>query len=161
MKYTVIDNFLEKEDFLNVKNQIVLSDNFPWYVTRDVTGEGDDDYYLTHLFYKQYMPNSSLYDLLKPLIEKIKPQAIIRIKANFYPTTLKLVKHNYHTDFGIVHKGCIFYLNSNDGKTIFKDGTEIDSIENRLLIFEPHIEHRSTTCTNDPVGRFNINFNYF
>jgi len=161
MRYEIIDNFLDKEAFLNIKKQIVLNSRFPWYVTRDVTGGGDNDYYLVHLFYIDHVPNSSSFGLLKPLIKKINPQALIRIKANFYPVTNKLIKHHYHTDFETPHKGCIFYLNGNNGKTIFDDQTEIDSVENRLLVFEPHIKHRSTTCTDDPVGRFNINFNYF
>ena len=37
---------------------------------------------------------------------------------------------------------------------------KIESIENRALLFDPSIEHRSTTCT-DAKGRININFNYF
>ena len=40
------------------------------------------------------------------------------------------------------------------------ENTKIQSIENRGLIFEPHLNHNSSTCTN-VEGRFNINFNYF
>ena len=50
-------------------------------------------------------------------------------------------------------------MNSNNGYTsINKD--KIESIENRILLFDPSVEHNSVTCTDEKV-RLNINFNYF
>jgi hypothetical protein len=86
----------------------------------------------------------------------------MRIKFNFYPTTPEINYHDFHQDYGdISHHGCIFYLNTNNGMTIFENGYKVESIENRLMIFDPSILHRSTTCTDDEVGRFNINMNFF
>ena len=37
---------------------------------------------------------------------------------------------------------------------------KIESIENRLLIFDASVPHHSTTCTDDKC-RVNVNFNFF
>ena len=57
------------------------------------------------------------------------------------------------------HKGAIFYINTNNGFTVLEDGTEIASVSNRLLLFNPSEPHHSTSCT-DVKRRVNINFNY-
>lgn len=159
--YKIEDNFLSKQDFLNIKNNF-LNIDFPWHLTGSVAdGDSNDGYYFTHLIYCDYSPRTKWYDLLIPIFCKIQPLAIHRVKANFYPTTNEVFKHKQHVDLHESHKGCIFYLNTNNGKTILNDGTEIDSVENRMLFFDPSIPHRSTTCTDQKFGRFNINFNYF
>jgi hypothetical protein len=161
-KYKIIDNFLDQENFLNIKQAIVTSGNFPWYITENISGTiGDTDYYFTHLIYKDHSINSSYYNIIKPIVDKLNVFALRRIKANFYPSTKEIIKHAYHIDHPTPNTGSIYYINTNNGKTILDDGTEVESIENRLLIFEANVKHRSTTCTDDPIGRFNINFNYF
>ena len=77
-----------------------------------------------------------------------------------YPSTSKRYHHPDHIDYSYSHKGAIFYVNTNDGITVLEDGTEIKSIENRVLLFDPSTKHHSTTCTDQKV-RININFNYF
>lgn len=161
VEYKVVDNFLKEEDFKSIQSSI-LSGDFPWHITQGVSYIGSGDgYYFSHLIYSRNAPSSRWFDILFPVFFKIEPIAIHRIKVNFHPTTQTLIKHSSHIDLKESHKGAILYLNTNDGKTILNDGTEIDSIENRMLFFDPSIPHRSTSCTNDPIGRFNINFNYF
>ena len=58
------------------------------------------------------------------------------------------------------HNGAVFSLNTCDGFTSLDDGTKIESIENRLLLFDSNKPHASSTCTN-AKARFNMNFNYF
>ena len=53
----------------------------------------------------------------------------------------------------------MFSINTNDGGTILS-GNKIDSIENRVVLFDGNKPHSSSTCTNQKA-RFNINFNYF
>ena len=45
-------------------------------------------------------------------------------------------------------------------RTILNDDIMIESVENRVLLFDPSLPHSSTTCTN-AKARFNININYF
>lgn len=168
MEYKVIDNFLSPSDFKELKNFTIYGGDLPWYPRIGVSEEGKNDgYFLMHPFYNNFKPSSEHFSILFPLLEKLDPLALIRIKANFYPTTKEIIHHNFHVDFldmddsPISCKGCLFYLNTNNGKTIFENGTKIESIENRALLFDPSIYHQSTTCTDDAIGRFNINFNYF
>ena len=65
-----------------------------------------------------------------------------------------------HIDYPYLHKIAVLYINSCDGYTKFEDGTKIDSIANRMLIFDGDTMHTSSTTTNE-IARCNINFNYF
>ena len=42
---------------------------------------------------------------------------------------------------------------------MFRGGTEVKGIENRLLLFDSHIEHAGTSCT-DELRRVVLNINY-
>lgn len=163
MEYKVIDNVLLQKDFLNIKSH-VLSDEFFWNLSTKVTKARENlpcaaSYYFTHTFYQGYYQDQYI-QVLSPLLIAMDCKALIRVKANLYPSTETRVTHPPHRDFDYSHKGAIFYLNTNDGLTILEDGTEIESVENRLLLFDSYNFHSSTTCTNDQC-RININFNFF
>ena len=104
--------------------------------------------------------SSFCQQFVSPIFKKIEVKAVIRIKVNLYTNVNEFIENEYHIDYPYEHKGAILYLNTNNGYTILEDGTEIESIENRLLKFEPHKRHKSTHCT-DVKRRMNINFNYF
>ena len=56
-----------------------------------------------------------------------------------------------HKDFvneGTKIKTGIFYLNTNDGYTKFKDGTIIKSEQNKYIEFDSELEHTRSTCTD-------------
>ena len=50
-------------------------------------------------------------------------------------------------------------MNTNDGYTIFDNGTMINSVKNRLITFPAKMKHAGTSCT-DQKRRVVINFNY-
>lgn len=166
IKYEVIDNYLTDNAFETLKNQIDNDDqSFPWYYNRFVDNRNkpalNDHFYFAHVLYNRGQINSPHYDAVVPLLNKIQTKAVIRVKVNAYPKNGdEIVKHRPHKDYDFEHKGAIFYLNTNNGKTILADGTEIDSVANRILFFDPSIPHNSTNCT-DAKMRFNININYF
>ena len=160
MKYEIIDNFLDKESFLKIKNEL-MSNNFPYYYSNGVSYlERIDGIYFTHLFYNNEFNKSMYYNLIDQIIKKLKVKSLLKIKANIYPPTPKIIEHDAHKDYTFKHVGFLYYVNTNDGFTRLDKKTKIESIENRGLIFEPHLEHNSSTCTN-MEGRININFNYF
>ena len=78
-------------------------------------------------------------------------------------------KHNYIHNF-IFHKDIdnnlenqktgIFYINTNNGKTIFESGEQVDSVENRMIIFPGSLMHTGTTHTDTNI-RCLINFNWY
>lgn len=170
----VIDNFLPEEEFLFLQKEIVFNSSVPFFLSDAVAldsieniEDGNWNWYGAHLLYFSPSPCSSYYDmvyevLVKKLIECDKApflRALLRMKINFYPFTCKLKEHHPHYDYDFDHTGCIFSLNTCDGYTKLEDGTKIDSVANRILIFDSSKLHSSTTTTNQK-GRFNININY-
>ena len=112
-----------------------------------------------------YQVDSPFLPLLYPIFLLLDPRLILRIKANLQPKTPEIEMTPWHQDISIGNKlkdeitNCILYMNTNNGYTELKDGTKIESIENRLVMFSNSLEHRGTTCT-DVKKRVVINFNF-
>ena len=173
MKYEVIDNFLDEEYFDSLvtlfidkgKNNKGDGSQFtmPWFFDSSIAYRGlveDKLFYMAHLFYDENIPNIEHYESLFPLLEKLKVNCLIRIKANLFPNTEILHEHPMHWDYPYSHSGAILSLNTCDGYTKLEDGTKINSVANRILLFDASKKHCSTTTTN-AKARFNINLNYF
>ena len=163
--YEVIDNFLEKEDFENIK-KIMLDVNFPWHYTNGVVlkeeNEIKDQFQFMHILYYNNLPTSQYFDILSPFLLKINPISLIKVKANLNTRSEFLFEHGYHTDFNDApsnQRTAVFYLNTNNGYTLFEDGTKVESVENRFVSFETSIKHTGSTCT-DKNRRVVLNFNY-
>tara|TARA_B100002019_G_scaffold267358_1_gene258371 strand:+ start:1564 stop:2076 length:513 start_codon:yes stop_codon:yes gene_type:complete len=170
LKYEVVDNFMP-EDFHSSLWEIVSNGRFPWFYGAKTNYDPEcpyieqeeclDDYHFIHHFYDDDRPVSPFHEqLILPLLREMGAISSIRIKANWHPRTETVYENPLHKDYPFEHKGAVYYINSNDGYTLFEDGTKIESVANRMLFFESFNLHRSTTCTN-ARGRFNINFNYF
>jgi hypothetical protein len=160
MKYEVIDNYLPDDVFRSIQLNMIHN-NFAWYFYDRVTSVVDEDdltYYFTHIFF-DVTPNSSWYKNIQPLVDKIKPVQLIRVKANLYPNLGMYIENKPHIDYDFENKAAVFYINNNNGYTILADGTKIESVENRMLFFNGNELHTSTHCT-DKKYRMNINFNY-
>ena len=154
----VIDNFLTAKDF-KVIEEVILDKDFAWYYNDSVSHENDGkDFYFTHMVYNHNGVRSHLYEALTPFLNKLNIKKLDRIKLNLYPKTDVVTHHNSHVDTDYQHKGAILYMNSNDGLTVLKDKS-INSVKNRVLLFDPSKPHNSTTCT-DKKYRININVNY-
>lgn len=161
--YEILDDFLPEEDFLAIKTYM-FHPEFSWNLTTTVSKRGEElpivsSYYFTHMFWSKFNVQKDS-QIFSPILNEVNCRAIIRIKGNLYPSTEKIIHHENHVDYDFSHKGAIFYLNTNDGLTILENNVAVESIENRLLLFDPSKIHRSTTCTNS-ICRANINFNFF
>ena len=162
----IIKNFCRKDLFNNLVKEIIVSEKVPFFFHKSVAYDTNNfylndskDFYFTHTIYEKQKPNSQLYEMILPILEHLKVKSLIRMKINLYPRTEKLYSHAVHIDFPYQHKGCILSLNDCDGFTVIGD-KKIPSIANQALLFDPSVEHNSTTCT-DKQARININFNYF
>ena len=160
----VIDNFLDTEDFNKIKGKM-LGPTFPWYYTEGVIGETEDldIFQFIHIFWDHERggKNSDYLIDLKPIIDKISPKELYRIKANMTVRGEKIIENGWHTDYDKSSKfiTAVFYLNTNDGYTILEDGTKVESLENRFVMFDSDIMHSGSNCTNANI-RSVINFNY-
>ncbi len=168
MTPNIIDNFLDPREFDYVKNAF---SNLEYSPVPGASGkELDEDiphwnYYSVKMIYLDDEPVNETWGVIKDIfLPKFhlacQYKTMFRVKVNFYPYGETFHRHPYHIDQDFSHQGAIFALNTCNGFTEFEDGTKIDSVENRLFLFDPSIKHRSTNTTN-AMGRFNINFNFF
>ncbi len=163
--YKIIDNCLDQESFLTLKNTL-LGKDFPWYLNNSKVFKVSEvpsiyNYQFTHTFYYGHTRSSDWFKVIMPVLEVINPAAIVKIKANLTPVTSSIITYDFHVDQFSAHgMTAVFYVNTNNGYTEFKDGIKIQSIENRLVLFDSNTLHSGTTCTDEKV-RCVLNFNYF
>ena len=159
MSFKIKKNFLTPEEYLPLKN-ILESSDFPWFFQKISVKDIDDkfDFHFCHTFYINDTIHSEYFNLLKPIINKLKSISLIRIKANLTlisPTSIKSAPH-YDQDFNC--KIALYYLNTNNGYTgLGKE--KVKAVENTIVLFNSDVEHYATTCT-DKQKRITINFNY-
>ena len=155
----IIDNFLDKTEFKQIQ-KIIMSDEFPWYYNKQITTAADAKhfYFFSHNFLKNEV-KSGFFGLWKNFLKKLNYKALIRIKGGLYPSHPKVRPNNFHVDFPFKHKGCIFYINNNNGPTVIGKKS-IFPKENRAVLFDPSILHKSSLCSNQQV-RITVTFNYF
>ncbi len=162
MAIQVEDNYLDKDSF-KIINETMSSDIFPWFYNEEkVYDTGKDNlfnYQFTHLFYKDFKINSQHFEILNPLLFQMNVKALVRVKANLNPISDRLIEYDKHEDQEFKCKGAIYYINSNNGYTMF-DNEKVESKENRIVFFDTDIKHFGTNSTNCK-NRMVINFNYF
>jgi hypothetical protein len=161
MDYKIIDNFLTTTQHKDLYDLLLTSKNFPWFYNPTIVGtdsEKETEYQFTHLFYINGEITSTAFSLVEPILEKLNTLTILRIKANLSPRTIKNIESGYHVDTFEKSKTIVYYINSNNGYTKFKNGDKVESIENRLLIFNSDMLHTGASCTDEKV-RSVINFN--
>jgi len=153
----VIDNFLDQDSFNHFKN-IVTGQYFPWYFNTEKVKSNKnhlDNYQFVNIFQKGNTANF----LLDVFADKLKVNQFIRAKINLTTRTSKIFKFDYHNDLDVDCNIAIFYINTNNGYTYFKNRRKIKSVENRLLIFDNKLQHYGTTST-DTKTRIVLNLCY-
>ena len=159
--FKVIENFLPEKEYINIYT-LLADEYFPWYFNNyksSSTMQELFDYQFVHIFYKDNNSNSNFFNKLDPLIKKLKPLSLLRIKANLNPISNELIKFDKHQDHPFKCKVAIYYLNTNNGYTMLED-KKVESKANRMVLFDSSIYHYGTNST-DSNNRIVINFNYF
>jgi len=156
----ITDNFIPFV-FLDDLLQTCLGDNFGWFWC-DVVKEPADparNKQFVHTFFAGDV-NSNYFPLLTPILEALKIDTLLKAKVNLTPKADQIWEHGFHTDLkepGVLT--AIYYLNTNNGYTAFRDGSRVESVANRVVVFDGLTEHTGTTCTDaDPRLVLNINF---
>ena len=153
----IIDNYLP-EDVFNTLQELLLSSGFPWFYNDYIVEQTPINYQFVHVF----KPDSPYTKLITPLFVKIKPKEIMRCKLNLRPITQQHEQSPYHIDQTKYpkYKIAIYYINTNNGYTIFEHNKQqVESIANRMLIFDGHLRHAGSSCT-DAKRRVLLNLNY-
>lgn len=153
------------EELQGLQN-VMLSNDFAWHinVVNSDTEKDQNDYrnfQFTHGFHNGFKPTSDWFGILDPFISRINFKALIRIKANLLTRTHEKIIHRMHSDVEFPCTTGIFYVNSNNGETIFENGERIKSEANTYISFPSQLKHTGTTNTCDSSYRIVINFNYY
>jgi hypothetical protein len=171
-KIKIIDNFLDDDNFLMVK-KFMMSPRCQWrfidFIAHKDKRDNDKDGYFVHSFkdlnpdtMKERFQESPNISILSNLMNKIKDnvsyQNVLRIRSSLYPRRSIQKPDPMHLDYDFPHKVCIYYVNTNNGYTMFENGEKVSSLENRLLIFDGLEKHCSVVQT-DTAARFIININ--
>lgn len=160
MSVELIDNFLQKTEFESLKYKF-LQNTFPYYYNDfKVSVDQDDEYQFTHIFVSDGgQINSDYLYLLNPVFKILNVQSLERVKLNLTMRDTNIKKYGFHIDTDLDCNTAILYLNTNNGKTIFENEKQINSIENRLIRFPSNLKHTGTTHT-DSKYRLILNINY-
>ena len=159
----ITDDTLDKEYFSMLQG-VVMGHNFPWEYQARVANpweNNNDHFYFVHRLYERFSPVSSFMEPLDDyLIKVLNVKSIIRARVLLYPNQGKFIEHDPHIDFEYSHNAALLYFNDNDGFTKMEDGTKIESVANRNVIFDGSTSHNSTNCTTEKA-RFVLAVNYF
>ena len=167
-KVQIFNNFLDQEVFLEVK-KFIMSPRCQWryvnYIAHKDGRDNDNDGYFVHSFkdchpqtFEDRYPESPHFPLIAKILDKIKYQNILRIRSSLYPRRDVQKPDPFHIDYDFPHKVCIFYVNTNNGYTMFENGEKIPSVENQLATFDGNEKHCSVVQT-DTSARYIVNIN--
>lgn len=165
----VLDNFLSQQHYHELVEHV---NNHEWYynpmIVYDKSNMNPEDQGYagpdTPNDYQMVIPicrDGWIHDrfIVEIFSYYLNPSAWVRIKANFSPKRNKLIENELHIDANFGDMTGIFYINSNDGYSHFRDGSKVESVANRMVIFPRETYHSGTTSTTD--HRIVINFNWF
>ena len=161
------DNFLDQKEFDKLQQILMGNSTFAWYYLDKIVSDGDERFQFIHLFYaSSQWQNEGI--ILQEIAKKIEPAILVKINAKLITQTPNIVQNKFHVDLAdflsidLLKKATtsIFYINTNNGYTIFKDGTRVESVANRMVSFPANMEHAGTSCTDENI-RVLLNFNYF
>lgn len=162
----IIDNYLDQASFLSL-SMALLAPTFPWEksaILKDPPENFPPEQNLqyVHGFYLQNSKRvyrSNQLKLLRPLIEKINPIRLIKVKVNLTTRQTQQAAYAFHVDTKQTGATtAVLYLNTNNGYTLFENGQKIDSVANRVVFFDSAMPHSGVQCT-DAEKRVVLNLN--
>jgi len=167
-KVQIFNNFLDQEVFLEIK-KFIMSPRCQWryvnYIAHKDGRDNDNDGYFVHSFkdchpqtFEDRYPESPHFPLIAKILDKIQYQNILRIRSSLYPRRDVQKPDPFHIDYNFPHRVCIFYVNTNNGYTMFESGEKIPSVENQLATFDGSEKHCSVVQTDTPA-RYIVNIN--
>ena len=165
----VIDNFLPDYYFKQIQSTL-LGEYFWWFHNEYILNEDQDKnkrFQFMNILYDirpEYDGETPSYDLIRNSLntigQKLNITGLYRIKANLRPRSFfNRSGGGYHIDPYDCSHTSIYYINTNNGYTKFRNGTKVKSVENRMVVFPSNLEHQGYTCS-DKLKRVIINFNY-
>ena len=160
----IIDNALTAPELAAIQNLFLGGHGFPWYYNDSILADGTDDildFQFVHGFYADHRPSNDYFYCLAPVTNMLDAAAFLRVKANLNLGSPAPHREHWHVDYNdFSGKTALFYVNTNDGATLFKDGSRVECVENRLVIFDGSMEHTGVPPTSSKY-KIVINFNFY
>ena len=175
LKILINESFLPVGEFEKIQS-VVMGSQFPWYkqecgVSANVD-KGGDGFQFTHQLVNVDGGTTPYNHFFGNLYRSLGMKRLFRSKLNLLYRTEEIHEFKpFHVDLSENNPPwttAILYMNTNNGYTLFEDGTKVDSVANRLVEFEGHTFHTGSThtigtpCHEYDKGRFrvvlNINF---
>ena len=159
-----MDNALDQNYFNELVDKFTHP-TFPYFLNT-VNRDGEEIQFV-HGLYFDNQPQSDAYEWIEPLLDKLNVCSLVRCKLNMLPRTDTMIKNEFHVDIETAPKNlktALLYLNTNNGHTMLKESDEIeciDSVANRILVFDGHTQHTGTTNTCIEKYRHVLNIDYF
>ena len=155
----IIDNFLPEEEFKSIQS-FMMGGEFKWFYVEGRAFVDDGSFHMIHMFFQPEVgSNSEHLNMWNTFMNKVEAKKCERIKANLTFKTPTIEPASFHYDYS-QGKTAVFYINTNDGYTEFKNGVKVHSVANRVCIFDSNLEHRGTTHSEGGHQRVVVNFNY-
>ena len=170
MQHRIFDNFISEDNLVKIEQNVLQAPIFKAYESTALeTSNNVYDVMMNKVLFcsrygkfvkpdydEKYLPY--FYPILDNLSDILFLQ---RVSLNLTFATSNPYISDYHIDSNIKDSfTCIFYLNSNNGGTIFKESGElVQSQRNRLVRFHSPIEHAAVNTTNTKL-RWVLNINY-
>jgi len=166
MLYVIKDNVLPDSEYMMLSSMLISEGAVPWFYSHtQTTNMPKDTSYFWHVLFDNHKVRSDLFDSFQPLLHTIGCESLINLRLNL-TVARERGYSNIHCDEyskSMNHKTAIFYIGTNNGKTILKlpsGDLEVDSVDNRILIFDSNILHCAKHQTDEDI-RIVANINYF
>ncbi len=160
-KIKIIDNFLPENIFKDIQS-IMMGPCMPWYYQKKAIAKSniEEDFIFTHVFYGEGNQPSELFErIIHPILGRLNFNYLLRARGRLITKRHKHTPQPFHQDLTTKHTVALFSINTNNGHTLFEDGTKHFSTENTLLLFNGELKHATVPQTDTSV-RININFNF-
>ena len=167
--YRVIDNVLSEDDLIKIEQNVLQAPIFKVFnSTASKQSSNVYDVMMSRVFFSSYYSQSQESGFDKeylpyfyPLLDKIVSGFLLRVSLNLTFATPNPYVSEFHVDTEVKNSNtCVYYLNSNNGGTKFRDSGEIvQSQRNRGVIFPSHFSHAAVNTTDTKL-RWVLNINY-
>ena len=158
----IYDNFLPDNQY-NFVEKYMSGYDITWTYSSGCDDPDQGDLFqFVHVFCGHMNQSLGIIDYLINRLREVEEKkfSVMRIKANLNPKTHEQIQlGDYHIDYDNV-RTAIFYVNTNNGYTLFESGDKVDSVGNRIVLFDSNTKHVGYSCTDNKI-RLVVNINYY
>ena len=141
--YRIIDNVLSEDDLIKIEQNVLQAPIFKAFdSTASKQSDNVYDVMMSRVFfsslYSRYQEpgfNKEYLPYFYPLLDKIVSGFLLRVSLNLTFATSNPYVSEFHVDTEVKNSNtCVYYLNSNNGGTKFRDSGEIVQSQRNLSL---------------------------